>query len=96
MHMYNTIISSLCSPVSAINCGVPTLASGLTVTVRPFNTTTVIFYQCLHSDFILSNGSSVCGEDEMWSPDPSNVMCEMVTVTMPPLTPTGIVYLLLI
>ena len=99
MHIYSTssIISSPCSPVSTINCGVPTLASG--VAVRPFNTTTVssvIFYQCLQPDFIPSNESSVCGEDEMWSPDPSQVMCEMVTVTMPPPTPTGIVYLLLI
>jgi len=33
--------------------------------------------------------SAVCMEDGEWSPDPSQVVCQMVTTTMPPApTPT--------
>ena len=51
--------------------------------MRPYNTTavgSVIFYDC-QPGFLPSNTSSMCGEDEMWSPDPSQVTCEMMTPT---------------
>lgn len=77
---YDTICF-LCFPASTINCSDPTLANG--VTVRPYNTTavgSVIFYDC-QPGFLPSNMSSMCGEDEMWSPDPFQVTCKMVTPT---------------
>ena len=44
-----------------------------------------IFYECQQSGFTPSNSSSICGEDEMWSPDPSQVMCleELTTISIP-------------
>ena len=48
----------------------------------------VIFYQCQQSGFAPSSLSAVCMESERWSPDPSQVVCRMVTTTMP--MPTGI------
>ena len=49
--------------------------------VQPHNTTvsSVIVYQCQQTGTSPSSPSSVCGEDERWSPDPSQVMC----VTLP-------------
>ena len=47
-----------------------------------YNTTivsSVIFYQCRQSGFAPSSSSAVCMENEMWSPDPSQVVCRMVT-----------------
>jgi len=72
----------VCS-VSTINCGnPPTTAGG--VTVLPSSTTTVssvIYYQCQQSGFVPSSESSVCGEDGLWIPDPSQITCEMGPVT---------------
>jgi len=70
------------SPASRVDCGNFTLVDG--VDVEPYITTTVnsvIFYQCQQSGFAPSSTSSVCGEDEMWSPDPSRVMCDIVITT---------------
>jgi len=36
----------------------------------------VIVYDC-QQGFTPSNTSSVCGEDAMWSPDPSQIICVM-------------------
>ena len=62
--------------VSDVVCEDPTPPSGVTV-VQPHNTTvsSVIIYQCQQSGFTPSVPSSVCGEDERWSPDPSQVVC---------------------
>ena len=38
-----------------------------------------IVYQCEESGFSPSSNSSLCGEDGMWSPDPSRVECRMIT-----------------
>ena len=61
-------------------CDNPILANGVTV-VQPHTTTvnSVIVYQCQQPGFAPSPPSSVCGEDEMWSPDPSQVVCVMLT-----------------
>ena len=40
----------------------------------------MIFYQCQQPGFTPSPQSSVCGEDE-WSPNPSQVVCVMITAT---------------
>ena len=37
-----------------------------------------IVYRCEESGFSPSSNSSLCGEDEMWSPDPSRVECRMI------------------
>ena len=47
---------------SPIDCGAPPTPAS-GVTVKPYNATTV---------------SSVCGEDERWSSDPSKVVCVMI------------------
>ena len=62
--------------VSAIVCEDPTPPSRVTV-VQPHNNTvsSVIVFQCRQSGFTPSPPSSVCGEDERWSPDPSQVVC---------------------
>ena len=73
--------------VGPIDCRVPTIAGGVT---GEYNTTTVnsvIVYQCEQPGFTLSVPSSVCGEDERWNPDPSEVMCRMMT-SLPTGTPT--------
>ena len=69
-----------CSPASPAVCEEPTPASGVIV-VQPHNTTvsSVIVYQCQQTGTSPSSPSSVCGEDERWNPDPSQVMC----VTLP-------------
>ena len=69
---------SPCFLVSPIDCGSPTLPSGVTV-VQPHTTTvsSVIVYQCQQSGFVPSSPSSVCGEDGRWSPDPSQVVCSV-------------------
>lgn len=76
----NSFICLLCSPVSAINCSDPTPASG--VIVRPYNTTAVgsiIYYHCQKQGLVLS---SSCDEDGMWSPDPSQLICEIEPTVM--------------
>ena len=40
-----------------------------------------IVYQCEESGFVPSSNSSLCREDRMWSPDPSQVECRMMTTT---------------
>ena len=68
----------------AIGCGEPTLASG--VTVEPYNTTTVgsvIFYQCQQSGLSPSRTGSVCEGNEIWSPDPSQVVCTDENIYQP-------------
>ena len=37
-----------------------------------------IVYQCEESGFSPSGNSSLCWEDGMWSPDPSQVICRMI------------------
>ena len=64
----------LCSPVSRVDCGTPTLASR--VTVKVYNSTAVnsdIFFQCQQP----SDRSASCGSNGRWSPDPSQVECRM-------------------
>ena len=39
-----------------------------------------IVYQCEESGFSPSSNSSLCGEDGMWSPDSSQVMCMMIII----------------
>ena len=77
-----SIMCVSCSLFSAttVVCEEPTPASGVTV-VQPHNTTvsSVIVYQCQQSGFTPSVPSSVCGEDERWSPDPSQVVCATLT-----------------
>ena len=41
----------------------------------------IIIYQCQQSGFTPSVPSSVCGEDERWSPDPTQVVCVMLPGT---------------
>ena len=79
MHWHPTpvIFGSSGSPTE---CGAPPTPAG-GVTVKPYNATTVssvIVYQCQQSGFTPSPPNSVCGEDERWSPDPSQVVCEMI------------------
>ena len=64
----------LCSPVSRVDCGTPTLASR--VTVKAYNSTAVnsdIFFQCQQPSY----HSASCESDGRWSPDPSHVECRM-------------------
>ena len=72
-----------CSPASPAVCEEPTPPNGVIV-LEPHNTTvsSVIVYQCQQSGFTPSVPSSVCGEDERWSPDPSHVVCEMLPGTL--------------
>ena len=65
---------------STIDCGIPSNAS--TEVIVQYNTTivsSVIFYQCRQSGFAPSSSSAVCMESGRWSPDPSLVVCRMVT-----------------
>jgi len=74
---------------STVDCGDPSDASS--VVMVQFTSTrvnSVIFYQCRQSGFAPSSLSAVCMESGRWSPDPSQVVCRMVTTTMP--LPTGI------
>ena len=70
---------------SDVVCEEPTTSSGVVV-LEPHNTTvsSFIFYRC-QSGFTPSNSSSVCGEDGMWTPDPSQVTCleEPTTIALP-------------
>ena len=64
----------LCSLVSRVDCGTPTLASR--VTVEAYNSTAVnsdILFQCQQPSY----RSTTCGSDGRWSPDPSQVECRM-------------------
>ena len=79
--------SHLFLSVSLIDCRDPTLSSGV---VGEYNTTivnSVIIYHCQQPGLTPSVPSSVCGEGERWSPDPSQVMCRMMT-SLPTGTPT--------
>ena len=64
---------------SGVVCEEPTLASGVTV-VQPHSNVvnSEIVYQCEESGFSPSSNSSLCGEDGIWSPDPSQVVCRMI------------------
>jgi len=53
------------------------------VQVNSTRVSSVIFYQCRQSGFAPSGSSAVCMESGRWSPDPSQVVCRMVTTTMP-------------
>ena len=67
------------SLVSVLTCGAPILAKGL---IGRYNTTTVsseVFYHCQKSGFVPSEPRSKCGEDVRWTPDPSQVVCRMMT-----------------
>lgn len=49
--------------------------------VTEYNTTavgSVIYYQCHEQGFV----GSLCGEDGMWNPDPSQLMCGMEPTVM--------------
>jgi len=73
---------------SRVDCGDPNNASS--VAIVQYTSTrvgSVIFYQCQQSGFAPSSSSAVCMESGRWSPDPSQVVCRMVTTTMP--LPTG-------
>ena len=86
--MCYTTLSTVCySSASLVVCEDPTPTSGVTV-VQPYRNAvnSEIVYQCEESGFTPSSNSSLCGEDEMWSPDPSQVVCRMMTTT-----PEGIV-----
>ena len=85
--MDHALLFYTCSSVSPIDCRVPTIASGV---IGEYNTTTVssvIIYQCQQQQTTPSVPSSVCGADERWSPDPSQVECGMIAPTVA--TPTG-------
>ena len=61
--------------------------------LEPHNTTvsSFIFYECQQPGFAPSNSSAICGEDGMWSPDPSLVMClEKPTTTSIPTRVGGV------
>jgi len=73
---------------SSVDCGDPTnTSSEVIVQYTSTRVGSVIFYQCRQSEFDPSSLSSVCMEDGRWSADPSQVVCRMVTTTMP--MPTG-------
>ena len=68
-----------CSLASLVVCEELTLASGVTVLQPHSNVVnSEIFYQCEESGFSPSSNSSLCEEDGVWSPDPSQVMCKMI------------------
>jgi len=75
---------------STIDCGDPTNASSeVIVQYNSTRVSSVIFYQCRQSGFAPSYSSAVCMESGRWSPDPSQVVCGMVSTMMPPApTPT--------
>ena len=83
------------SPASIVDCGdPPTLAIG--VIVEAYNSTLVnsdIFFQCQQPGLVPSYRSATCGSDGRWSPDPSQVECEMLasmpTGTLTETMPTG-------
>ena len=88
MHCCSTPVIS-CSPVSPIDCRTPTPVNGV---IHEYNSTTVgseVFYQCQQRGLTPSVPSSVCGEGERWSPDPSQVVCVMMTtvIAAPTTTP---------
>ena len=80
---------------STVDCGHPTNASSeVIVQYTGTRVSSVIFYQCRQSGFVPSYSSAVCMESGRWNPDPSQVVCRMVTTTMP--MPTGRGVLLII
>ena len=73
---------------SDVDCGDPNNASSeVIVQYNSTGVSSVIFYQCRQSGFAPSSLSAVCMESGRWSPDPSQVVCRMVTTTIP--MPTG-------
>ena len=73
-----------CSLASPIVCGNFMLANGVTV-VQPHSNVTVvnseIVFQCEGMGVTPSSNRSLCGEDGIWSPDPSQVVCRMMNTT---------------
>jgi len=48
--------------------------------MEPYDTTIVgseIFYQCQQTWFTPSDAGSMCEANEIWSPDPSQVVCRL-------------------
>ena len=79
---------------STVDCGDPNNATSEVIV--HYTTTRVgsmIFYQCGQSGFAPSSSSAVCMGSGRWSPDPSQVVCRMVTTTITSTstmsTPTG-------
>ena len=87
---YLSLIVGCLPAVSDVDCGVPNNASSeVIVQYTSTRVSSVIFYHCRQSGFAPSSTSAVCKEDGRWSPDPSKVVCRMVTTMMPPApTPT--------
>ena len=54
--------------------------------VQPYNTTvsSVIVYQCQQPGFTPTPPDSVCDENGTWSPNPTQVVCMMITTTLAP------------
>ena len=74
--------------VSTVDCRDPNNASSeVIVQYSSTRVSSVIFYQCRPSGFAPSSSSAVCMESGRWNPDPSQVVCRMVTTTVP--IPTG-------
>ena len=76
---------------SDVDCGDPNNATSEVIAqVNSTRVSSVIFYQCRQSGFAPSSLSAVCMESGRWSPDPSQVVCRMVSTMMPPApTQTG-------
>jgi len=82
-------VSNFFCTASTVDCGDPNNATNeLIVQYSSTRVSSVIFYRCWQSGFAPSSSSAVCMDDGRWSPDPSQVVCRMVTTTMP--MPTGI------
>ena len=67
------------SLANVLTCDAPVLASGV---IGIYNTTSVsseVFYQCQKAGYVPSEPRSKCGEDVRWTPDPSQVVCRMMT-----------------
>jgi len=88
--IYSQSLVGCSHAASTVDCGDPNNASSeVIVQYTSTRVNSVIFYQCRQSGFAPSNLSAVCMENGEWSPDPSQVVCRMVTTTMPPApTPT--------
>ena len=81
-------VSVTCWLASRVDCRDPNNASSeVIVQYTSTRVGSVIFYQCQQSGFAPSSSSAVCMESGRWSPDPSQVVCRMVTTSMP--LPTG-------
>ena len=99
LHLSTSMSSKACPEVSqslvgfshaasTVDCGDPNNAtSEVIVQYTSTRVSSVILYQCRQSGFAPSSSSAVCMESGRWSPDPSQVVCRMVTTSMP--LPTG-------